>query len=206
MKKLLLTTISLVFLGTVALSQTTHVVSASGISFSPAEITITKGDKIDFQIPGHNAHQVTEADYNAGHKSNPIDGGWSTPTNGGEITFSTSGTFFYVCTFHHGMKGKIIVQEATGVQGAASVVSLMEVSPNPANNNSVLKLTLTNTASFEVSVTNNQGMSVMTVAKNLYAPGEHRINLNAGNLTTGTYFISVRFDDGTVVTRKMMVE
>jgi len=77
-------------------------VAISGFAFKPAELTVTVGTKVTW----------TNQD-SVGHNVKAADGSWSSDTlsNGQSFSkvFDTAGTFDYVCTFHPGMTGKIIV-------------------------------------------------------------------------------------------------
>lgn len=103
----------LLFLGVLlstAVMAATTVVTNSGTTFTPANITITQGDTVQFNIGGsHNVVEVSQATYNAnGTTSN---GGFTLPFGGGQLTGLTAGTYYYVCTPHAslGMKGTITV-------------------------------------------------------------------------------------------------
>lgn len=108
-------TAGLILVGTLLSAQTVHVVSNSGLAFSPDAITITVGDTVDWQIGGsHNAVEVSQATYD-NDGSTPLSGGFETPFGGGKVAFDQVGTFYYVCSPHasQGMKGTITVEEAT---------------------------------------------------------------------------------------------
>jgi plastocyanin len=74
----------------------------SGFKFQPAELTVKMGTKVTF----------TNND-SAGHDVVASDGSFNSGTlNKGQtfsMVFDKEGTFSYVCTFHPGMDGKIIV-------------------------------------------------------------------------------------------------
>ncbi len=77
-------------------------VMMSGFKFSPAELTVKVGTKVTW----------TNND-GAGHDVSASDGSFSSGTLSKGQTFSMvfdkEGTYAYVCTFHPGMEGKIIV-------------------------------------------------------------------------------------------------
>ena len=89
-------------------------VSASGSSFSPANVHITVGDAVRWTSTG--PHTVTSgtgsADPNAGDlfDKDPFTSGQTFVR-----TFNTAGTFQYFCKIHEGMgmKGTILVTEPT---------------------------------------------------------------------------------------------
>jgi plastocyanin len=132
--RFLLSILMLAFSGTSF--ATTWTITNSGITFSPATITITQGDNVSFSLAiSHNAVEVSETTWNA-NGNTPLSGGFSTPFGGGQVLADklTAGTHFYVCSPHAsmGMKGKIIVQTATAVDENQDKVDI-SVFPNPSN-------------------------------------------------------------------------
>lgn len=102
-------------------------------TFTPATITITVGDTVNFVITtAHNAIEVSQATYNA-NGNTALSGGFQTAFGGGMVLPAQLGvgTHYYVCTPHAsmGMKGTIIVQNCsapatpTAINGNATVCS-----------------------------------------------------------------------------------
>ena len=77
-------------------------VEMDDFAFVPAELTIKAGTKVTW----------TNKD-SAGHDVKAADGSWGSDSLSKDQSFSkvfdVEGTFEYVCTFHPGMQGKIIV-------------------------------------------------------------------------------------------------
>jgi plastocyanin len=77
-------------------------VEMKGFAFNPKELTVKVGTKVTW----------TNKD-SAGHDVKAVDGSWGsgTLTNGQtfSMVFDKEGTFAYVCTFHPGMTGTVIV-------------------------------------------------------------------------------------------------
>lgn len=77
-------------------------IQMKGFAFSPKELTVKVGNKVTW----------TNMD-SAGHDVKAVDGSWGSDTLNKNQTFSKvfdkEGTFPYVCTFHAGMTGTIIV-------------------------------------------------------------------------------------------------
>jgi len=99
---------------------TTYTITNSGLTFSPATITINLGDDVNFSLESiHNAVEVSLDTWNA-NGNTPLTGGFQTPFGGGSVPASKlgAGTHYYVCSPHAsmGMKGKIIVENATGIE------------------------------------------------------------------------------------------
>ncbi len=131
MRAILLPTVLL--LGPALAAQTTHMISTVGNSFSPSLVNAVVGDEIHLMIAApHTFTEVDQATWDAnGSTSN---GGYD--YNAGEHTFTLTeaGTIHYVCVPHAsmGMKGRIVVTDATGVTERIATDGLM-LSPNPAN-------------------------------------------------------------------------
>ena len=75
-----------------------HQVTTSGFSFSPASLTIAVGDTVEFSIAGHDVQW---------------SGTGTAYTNPYSRTFTTAGSYNYICTIHNnysGMSGVITVR------------------------------------------------------------------------------------------------
>lgn len=86
-----------------ALAQTTHTVTISNFAFSPANLTISPGDRVIFVNQDGAPHTAT-AD----------GGGFDTGRLGrgqqAGLTFNAAGSFGYFCAIHPAMRGQITVQ------------------------------------------------------------------------------------------------
>jgi len=93
---------------------TNHMVTASGVTFSPPTLTVSAGDTITFAISGvHNAVEVAESTWN-NQVIDPLPGGFDVPFGGGSIVLTDTGIHYYICENHigSGMKGTITVNPA----------------------------------------------------------------------------------------------
>jgi len=79
-------------------------VSMQNFAFSPAEITIKKGDTVKWTNLDSVAHTVTSDD-------GEFDSGLLGQNASWSRTFNEAGTFEYHCTPHPNMTAKIIVEE-----------------------------------------------------------------------------------------------
>jgi plastocyanin len=116
-------------------SATKITITNSGFTFSPDLVTINLGDTVVFQLASmHNSIEVNEATWNANGNA-PIDGGWSLPLGGGQLTGLAAGTHFYVCGPHAslGMKGKVIVNGPSGIGDNELATKKFSIFPNPTN-------------------------------------------------------------------------
>ena len=92
--------------------ETTGSASGSGVvriasfRFEPTVLTVTPGTVVKWTNEDSAPHTATMRDGNGSFDTGRLDGGES-----GEITFDTVGTFEYICTYHPGMEGRIVVAE-----------------------------------------------------------------------------------------------
>lgn len=110
---------------TVAAGATTHTISNSGTSFSPATLSINLGDTVVFSLdPSHNAVEVSQATWNS-NGNTPLSGGFSVSFGGGTVVLTATGTYYYVCSPHAslGMKGTITVTSTTISTGTIASAS-----------------------------------------------------------------------------------
>lgn len=78
-------------------------VNMQGMAFDPQTVTIKVGDTVTWTNKDDVSHNATA-----------VDKSWKTETFGkdgtGSVTFTTAGTFPYICTVHPNMTGTVIVQ------------------------------------------------------------------------------------------------
>jgi plastocyanin len=112
-------------------------------SFSPASVTVAAGDTVTW----HNTGQ-------APHNATANDGSFKTPDlNNGQSashTFSSAGTFSYICTIHPNMHGTVRVLSSSGgsggsagstSSGSSNSESSAVASPNAAGTSTTLPMT-----------------------------------------------------------------
>ena len=110
-----------------------------GTVYNPSVTTAQVGDKIVFA--GSSSHPTTQVDQNTWNTNGttPLSGGWGTQTVSFSFTLTAAqtGTIFYVCNAHVGntnpMKGKIIVNNPTGLSNFNNQLTQISLFPNPAN-------------------------------------------------------------------------
>ncbi len=130
MKKLVLT-IAFSISVTIAMAQTTHQVTASGLSYTPDSITVNVGDTVEFMVGStHPTLEVSQATWQA-NGSTGLSGGFAVPSGDGKVFIATAKTYYYICENHigAGMKGQIVAQSTVGVEETKLVE--IEIFPNP---------------------------------------------------------------------------
>ncbi|WP_405778841.1 cupredoxin family copper-binding protein [Streptomyces sp. NBC_01378] len=103
----LLTTGTVTFLGTPTALAASHQVVMSGYAFGPRSVTITAGDTVTWVNKDQAPHDVkTTSGPESIHSPMLNKGGtWS-------HTFTTAGSYGYVCTVHPGMTAQLVVKPA----------------------------------------------------------------------------------------------
>jgi plastocyanin len=79
-----------------------HTVVIEGVKYSPAAITVKRGDTVVWVNKDPFPHTVTSRG-NFDSKGIPADGKWT-------YVARRAGAYDYVCTYHPNMKGRLTVQ------------------------------------------------------------------------------------------------
>ena len=99
-----------------ALAQTTHNIAASGLTFSPANVTVDAGDSVHWTGLSGGFHTVAEVNNGSATTWN---GGFHSAPGASDFTqlFNTPGTFYFICEPHvsFGMRGSVTVIEPVQV-------------------------------------------------------------------------------------------
>ncbi len=80
-----------------------HTVSIKGFKFLPATLIVTVGDTVVWKNEDIAPHTATA-------KGKNFDSGNIEPGASWKYVASKKGTYFYYCTFHPTMKGKLVVR------------------------------------------------------------------------------------------------
>ena len=103
---LLLAALILFVLGSLEMARgATHAVAIADFAFSPATLTITAGDTVTLTNEDQVAHTATST-------TGAFDSGLLDQGESFSMTFTTPGTYDYLCTPHPTMTGQIVVQAA----------------------------------------------------------------------------------------------
>lgn len=176
----------------------------SGFTFSPATITIQLGDTVNFVLGGtHDAREVSQTTWNA-NGTTALLGGFQVAFGGGTLTQTQLGvgTHFYVCSNHAGMgmKGKIIVQNTTGI-GENSTSSTLSVTPNPSRG--IFQFAISSSGSANSGMVEVYDLSGKRVYQSDAKNTKFTIDLTAQ--AKGTYFVKF-YNDETTLTKKIVLE
>ena len=77
----------------------------------------------------------------------------------------------------------------------------MDVYPNPFSSNTTIEVNITENQNVKVDVYNVVGQNVFSVNKGTLSSGEHKIALNAEELPSGMYFVTLTTEKGRITKR-----
>jgi len=163
-------------------------VAASGLTFTPQNVTINVGDTVEWVWVG-SFHSTT-----SGTPGNP-DGIWDSGilTAGAtfSFTFTTPGTFNYFCTPHGGccgMVGSVTVNQpdTVTITRAQYAIARSQLSVQATDTNDTAILTVSVTSSGEIlgTMTNRGGGSYVAKFKNIANPQQITVSSNLGGSAT----------------------
>jgi hypothetical protein len=78
----------------------------------------------------------------------------------------------------------------------ADLTESLSVYPNPAVDNFTIEFDLAEAAKLDINLMNAIGQKVRTIEAGNFNGGEHLINVSTADLNAGTYFISIRSEEG----------
>ena len=165
-----------------------------GFTFSPDVLNVTAGTEISLNIGGgHTMTEVDEATWNA--NGNTSNGGFNYSPGQHTLELTIPGTYYYVCMPHSsmGMKGRIIVEGGTGIDGTTGTTAL-RIFPNPAREH--VTVTSEGSGSMELRLIDASGREVLRHR----LTGNDRIDVT--RFATGRYTALVTDGSGTVHARQ----
>lgn len=168
---------------------TQHTISTtSSLRFSPDSVSAFVGDTINFIIGSiHTVVEVSQSTWMSG--GNSSNGGFMYAPPSGMTVVNTAQIYYYVCGPHSGsgMKGRIFVNNSTGINTPEKVVQGLEVYPNPASSWINIKTTLQAGKENRLKIFNVIG-NCLYQKENVPANG----NLNIEGLPSGIYFVEIK--------------
>jgi plastocyanin len=184
-----------------------HIITNSGLQFSPADITVNVGDTIVFQLESlHNAVEVSQSTYDAnGTQSN---GGFSVAFGGGQVIVNTPGILYYVCTTHasSSMKGIIRVMNANSILNfKQESIQVSRIFPNPSFGSIYIALTVPNETLVTIEMINTIGQTTDKLLDKQPVAGSRQFNFSfKGKYPAGLYFIKTTWNEGYDI-QKLMI-
>jgi plastocyanin len=187
MKKLVLTMALALWLS-VAMAQTTHQVTSSGLTYTPGTLTVNVGDTVEFMVgAGHPTREVSQATWQS-NGTTALPGGFDFPSGNAKVYIATAKTYYYICTSHaaQGMKGQIVAQNTVGADEHQLVD--IEIFPNPVGE--VLNFSLNlDEALKTATIYNLSGKAVKTL--DLTQSADEVRSFNISDLKAGSYILKL---------------
>ncbi len=114
-----------------------------------------------------------------------------------------SSQFKYISDFSYTQAD--FTQTVVGIDPKAIETASVSIYPNPVKDIAKVSLNLNKNSNVTVDVTNLVGKQVMSLNKGTMTAGSQQFSIDASNLTTGIYFVTVSVN-GQKYTQKMIVE
>lgn len=186
MKKFILTFTFCLFLLSIH-AQTRHVISSSGLEYTPDSLVVMVGDTIEFDVgASHPTTQVSQSTWQSnGTNSN---GGFDFSNGQGEFVVQNQGTLYYVCVNHvsSGMKGRIFAMPSIGNDEKA--LSEFQAYPNPVQDFLFLNMPVQPEVE-TAGIYNLKGQLVKAIAlDNISGP----LRVNTSQLQEGIYILQIK--------------
>jgi plastocyanin len=189
---------------------TTHVIEASGMSFTPSMTNAAVGDTIRFEwVDGFH---TTTCDGSTG-TSRPVGAAsWDEPLTDTDPLFiyviQVAGTYNYKCNPHFpSMVGTIEATVSSITQISSSTpdrFALNQNYPNPFNPSTKIKFDIAKDGFAKLSIYNMIGQEVATLVNGNLAAGRYEVDWNALQVNSGVYFYKLE-TDGFIDTKKMLL-
>lgn len=184
---------------------TTWTITTPGNGYSPAAITISFGDSVNFSLASiHDAREVNKATWNA-NGSTALAGGFQTAFGGGLVLPAQLGvdTHYYVCSAHFsmGMKGMIIVQSGGTSISENQLQADISIFPNPANG--IFQLSLKDFIPGEKPVIEIHDTQGNRIYQSIITNATSRIDLTGQ--ACGIYIVTIHSKQA-ILTRKITIQ
>lgn len=179
---------------TLQVSATKHIVTTSGLAYSPAVLAAHIGDTVT--ISGSISHPLLQVSKTTWDKNGmtALPGGFGPTTKTYTFTVSSADTVYYICTAHvsFGMKGKVVVAQFSGINDLTAFQPVVSVYPNPMTSVGTVRLTSFESAPASVFVYNISGQLEKDLSKSLISQdGDYYISIDSGTMPAGNHFVMV---------------
>jgi len=192
-KNAFITVLLILFIfSSIGFSQTVHVITLSGITFSPDDITVTVGDTVRWSnVQG--THNVL-ADDNSFTSGSPAPAPWTY-----NHVFTSAGNNPYYCEPHggpggNGMSGVVHVQNPVSVPGDETIADNFELNqnyPNPFNPATNIGFRISTSEFVSLKVFNVLGSEVAVLINEEKHAGYYEVEFDASDLTSGIYYYRI---------------
>jgi plastocyanin len=188
-------------------SQVLHVIVASGMTFTPSDLTISVGDTVRWE--NHGGFHNVLADDGSFTNGPPSSSAWTYTR-----VFTFAGNFQYYCEIHGapggvGMSGIIRVSNPTGVMVNIEQPDRLKVKqnfPNPFNHSTTIGYALAQNDFVSIKVFDILGEELATIVNGKEFAGYHEIKFDAANLPSGIYFYKVQSRNATQIKKMLLLK
>jgi hypothetical protein len=145
---------------------------------------------------------------------------WFTPFNGGALYPATNNYIFYNCDATSGyqpgsdafnlwqninMFAFFTLDSLVGInEQTANGMTLLQNSPNPFNNETVIKYGLKKASNVTIEVSDLAGRVISVIDEGSRGAGTYSTSFNAGKLAAGTYFYTLKTENGSITNRMVI--
>jgi len=176
--------------------------NAMGLYFRTVAETEVARFEIDRAVKGH-ADFATIARIEATNSATGAEYNYSDASAVNGTTYS----YRLYSVSPNGDRTEAMIAEGTPSYNAAVITeyALHQNFPNPFNPSTQITFDLVNDNFVSLNVYNVSGQVVATVVNSSMDAGRHTVNFDAGNLTSGLYFYTVKIGNEFTATKKMML-
>ncbi len=183
---------------------TSHLIQSGGsfphFVFIPDSVSADVGDTIDFQLASF--HFPKEVDStNWANNDSASNHGFVLPLGGGIYVVNQAKIYYYLCGVHfaEGMKGRIFVSGANGINPLINTPSSLEISPNPVSSGLTIETNLPAGKENQMKIFDLEGKCIYQ-KDNISA----KQYLDLSGFSSGIYFVAIKADD-VFLERKLIV-
>ena len=201
--------IALVFLGFMnSVLAETKSISIQGFSYSPDQLVINVGDTVE--IEASSSHPLVQVDAQTWdlNRNTSMPDGWGVQTSNYRYVATQPDTIYFVCQIHSGlgMKGRIIVEQKTGIKDFFIQTPNIKLSPNPVSSNGNLLIQTNEIEIIKIEIFNSNGNSVKKIVPVTYnISNNFNYNINLQDLPSGLYFLKISSIDGQYIDKFLIL-
>ena len=130
----------------------------------------------------------------------------------GSLTFTTPGTYEYICSIgshaNMGMIGTIVVNEPLEVNyiNIPSKNNLQNIYPNPFNPLTNINYTLIEKSNIKLSIYNSLGSKVVTLKEGNVEAGNYYVSWDASKYPSGVYFLKLHVNNSVEIKKMILLK
>jgi plastocyanin len=177
---------------------TVVVITQQDLTFSPSNTTVQVGDTVRW-VWTSGSHTTTSISVPTGAAT------WNSPLTSTVTQFeykvTVEGTYNYVCTPHAslGMTGSFTATASLGFDDKSWITSA-KLYPNPARDNTVLKLNSESSGTGMIKIYDLLG-NQMSINEVIIKSGSNNIQVPIENILPGIYFVELKYNQAAIVRR-----